>query len=171
MNAMCIIRDEIEADAAAIRRVLESAFEGPDEARLVENLRNAGQAVITLVAVDGKHLVGHILFSPVTLEPENPNLRILGLAPLAVLPAHQGRGIGSLLVNEGLARCKQAGCDAVVVLGHPSYYPRFGFRRASDFGLDNEYDAGEAFMALELKVGALSDVAGLVKYRPEFEGV
>lgn len=168
---MLTIRDENENDSAAIRRLLESAFEGPDEARLVERLREAGQAVISLVAVEGQQVVGHILFSPMTIEPEQPELHTLGLAPLAVLPADQGRGIGSQLVNEGLARCRMAGCDAVFVLGDPSYYPRFGFKRASEYKLDNEYGAGEAFMVMELKEGALSQMFGLVKYRPEFEGV
>ena len=168
---MLTIREENENDCAAIRRLLESAFDGPDEARLVERLREAGQAVISLVAVEGQQVVGHVLFSPMTLEPEQPALHILGLAPLAVLPADQERGIGSRLVNEGLVRCRMAGCDAVFVLGHSSYYPRFGFRRVSEYKLDNEYGADEAFLVMELKEGALSRVAGLVKYRPEFEGV
>jgi putative acetyltransferase len=148
------IRCEQDADAQAINAVIESAFKGAGEARAEDGL-----------------IVGHILFSPVTIEPDYPGLRMLGLAPLAVTPSYQGRGIGSRLVQEGLLRCKEAGYDAVVVLGHPTYYPRFGFTRARDSGLDNEYGADEAFMVVELKDRVLSDVRGVVKYCTEFDGI
>ena len=168
---MTILRDEGKSDAQAIKVVLEGAFKGTGEVRAVDLLRQAGQVVISLVAEEDGLIVGHILFSPVTIEPEYPGVRMLGLAPLAVTPSHQGRGIGSRLVQEGLLRCKDAGYDAVVVLGHPTYYSRFGFTRARDSGLDNEYGADNAFMVVELKDRALSDVAGVVKYRPEFDGI
>ena len=168
---MTILRDEGESDAQAIKAVLEGAFKGTGEAVAVEKLRQAGQIVISLVAELDGLIVGHILFSPVTIEPDYPGVRMLGLAPLAVTPSHQGRGIGSRLVQEGLLRCKDAGYDAVVVLGHPTYYSRFGFTRARDSGLDNEYGADNAFMVVELKAGALAGVRGMVKYRPEFDGV
>ena len=110
-------------------------------------------------------MVGHIAFSPVTIEPAGS---AIGLAPMAVLPAHQRRGIGGRLVREGLEQLRAAGHGAVVVLGHPEYYPRFGFTRASRFGLRCELDCpDEAFMALELVPGALANRAGLVRYRRE----
>ena len=99
-----------------------------------------------------------MLFSPVTPGQG------LGLAPLAVKPAHQKKGIAAALVQEGLERCG----GYVVVLGDPAYYHRFGFRRARDFGLENEYGADEEFMALEREPGALRAAQGLVKYREEF---
>ena len=124
--------------------------------------------MISLVAVYQKSVVGHILFSPVAVAEAPENLRAVGLAPMAVLPEFQKRGIGSKLVRAGLEACRQAGCDVVVVLGHAKYYPRFGFLKARDYGLDNEYNARDSFMVLELRKGALQEVRGLVKYSSEF---
>jgi putative acetyltransferase len=121
-----------------------------------------------LVAVLDAQIAGHILFSAVSFEPAQPHLNVVGLAPLAVLPDCQNRGIGSRLIVEGLEMCRAAGCDAVVVLGHPPYYSRFGFVRASDRGLGNEYGADDAFMLIEFKRGALDGLKATVKYQPEF---
>src|SRR4029077_14492876 len=96
------------------------------------------------------------------------NFRGIGLGPMSVLPEFQNKGIGSRLVREGLEACKRDGYDAVVVLGHTKFYPRFGFSRAKDYGLDNEYNATDAFMVMELQVGVLGKISGLVKYAPEF---
>ncbi|MFC1483940.1 GNAT family N-acetyltransferase [Candidatus Neomarinimicrobiota bacterium] len=168
MNPDFEIRPEQSADVAAVRYVNEQAFEGPDEARIVDLLRERRKALISLVAIAGEQVVGHILFSPVTIEPDNDSLRLIGLAPMAVLPGQQRRGIGSALVEAGLQRCRELGFDAVVVLGHPEYYPRFGFTRAGAFGLTNEYEADEAFMVLELRSGCLKGIQGLAKYASEF---
>jgi putative acetyltransferase len=162
------IRPERAEDVAAIRAVNERAFGGRTEAMLVEVLRTANRATVSLVAQHDDHVVGHILFSPITVESAPTGARGVGLAPMSVLPEFQNKGIGSRLVREGLAACQQAGYDIVVVLGHIDYYPRFGFARANDFGLANEYEASDAFMVLELKKGALKCMSGLVKFAPEF---
>lgn len=142
------IRPERAADIPAIHAVNRAAFETSTEADLVDALRQRAEPIISLVAENAGSIVGHILFSPVTLLGHE-ELSIMGRAPMAVLPAEQRRGIGSALVRAGLERCKQLPCGAVVVLGHPDYYPRFGFVPASRFGLACEYDVpDEAFMAL-----------------------
>ena len=162
------IRSEVPADYPAVHELNERAFEGPVEARLVDLLRAAQKAVISLVALHEDRVVGHIMFSPVTVAEASENVRAVGLAPMSVLPEFQNRGIGSRLVRAGLEACTRSGYDVVVVLGHTNYYPRFGFVRAKDYGLDNEYDAGDSFMVMELKSGALRGIRGLVKYAPEF---
>src|SRR5258708_4842325 len=166
---MLQIRAEKTPDSAGIRNLTLAAFAPrTNEAELVDALREAGQATVSLVAISDGQLAGHILFSPVTLSPALPNPRGLGLGPLAVLPDFQRQGIGSKLVMRGLEVCRGAGFDFIVLLGDPRYYGRFGFRAARQFHLGNEYGADEAFMALELRQGALADVSGLVQFRPEF---
>jgi putative acetyltransferase len=159
------LRPERPEDETAIRRVHEAAFPTAAEADLVDHLRAAGKAMISLVASLDGLVVGHVLFSPVTIDGKSVGL---GLAPLAVLPEHQRNGIGSKLVEEGLAVCRRDAVPLVVLLGHPEYYPRFGFRRASDRGLRNEYDADDAFMVIELRPGGIPKAGGLVRYADEF---
>jgi len=162
------IRPEQAADIAAIHAVNRAAFDSDTEADLVDALREHADPIISLVADDGGSIVGHILFSPVTLSG-HADLKIMGLAPMAVRPAEQRRGIGSALVGAGLERCKQLGSGAVVVLGHPGYYPRFDFVPASRFGLACEYDVpDEAFMALELELGILRGASGTIRYHAAF---
>jgi putative acetyltransferase len=169
---MTAIRKENAADIPAIRQVNERAFEQPTEASLVDALRANGKASISLVAESEGLIVGHILFSPVTLEPAMKELIAVGLAPMAVLPEFQNQGIGSLLVRAGLEECRKQGCDFVAVLEHPTYYPRFGFVPSINFNIKSEYDVpDEVFMLLELKEGALSGCSGIVKYQPEFNEV
>jgi len=115
--------------------------------------------------------LGHILFSTVTIEPPSSGWNALGLAPVGVIPERQRQGIRSELIIEGVERNKSLGCTAIVVLGDPAYYTKFGFTRVSDFGLGNEYQIENEFMVLELLPGALENVAGIVKYAPEFEEV
>jgi len=165
---MVLIRPERPEDADAVRAVHRAAFDTDAESRLVDHLRDRGEAVVSLVAEVEGAVVGHVLFSPVSLVAPSGCREGLGLAPLAVLPAHQRGGVGSALVREGLATCEKRGGAFVVVLGHPAYYPRFGFRRAGEVGLANEYGADEAFMVLELRPGALPAEGGLVKYGPAF---
>ena len=166
--AEIIIRDEKAEDRSAVRTVNELAFGQPGEANLVEALHRHGAAVVALVAESANHIVGHILFSPVQVELSQ-DTRLLGLAPMAVLPSHQRQAIGSRLVEEGLKRCSALGWDGVVVLGHPEYYPRFGFVPAATFGLRCEYDvSSEVFMARELPGHTLSGAKGLVRYPHAF---
>lgn len=165
------IRPEEPRDRDAVRAVNTAAFPEPAEADLVDALRLRGKATVSLVADVEGAVVGHILFSPLTLDPACDR-SLLGLAPMAVLPAHQRTGIGSALVTAGLGACAARGAQAVLVLGHADYYPRFGFRPASGFGLRSTYDVPDAnFLALELVAGALDGVAGTVHYAPEFAGV
>lgn len=167
---MITIRKEQNEDLAAIHEVIARAFGGSAEAELVDRLRANGKAVVSLVAVADAQVVGHILFSSATIEKTaGGTLDAIGLAPLAVLPEFQNRGVGALLTRAGLAACREAGYQRAIVLGHPHYYPRFGFVAASRYGIRSEYDVrDEVFMALELEAGALQDAAGLAKYQPEF---
>jgi putative acetyltransferase len=165
------IRPEEPADTAAIRRVLEAAFPTPAEARLVERLQAGGHLLLSVVAEEDEAVVGYIAFSPVQIDDTAVEGIGLGLAPIAVLPGHQGRGIGSRLVREGLAACGRAGYGFVVVLGEPGFYRRFGFDRADRRGLGNEYGAVEEFMVLELREGAMPGRGGLVRFGAEFAEV
>ena len=165
------IRSKRAADIEQVHAVNRAAFETGAEATLVDALREQARPIASLVADNEGSIVGHILFSPVTLS-RHSELNIMGLAPMAVLPAVQRRGIGSALVRAGLLRCAQLGCSAVVVLGHASYYPRFGFAPASQFGIGCEYDVpDDVFMALELEPGALSGRAGTIRYHAAFANV
>jgi putative acetyltransferase len=169
---MIVIRAEIEDDYATIRRVNELAFGRLNEAELVEALRAVANPQISLVAVLDGEIVGHIFFSPVSLESDTGASTALGLAPMAVLPEYQRRDIGSRLVREGLKACERLGYDLVFVIGHRNYYPRFGFKPARQLGFDCEYDvADEVFMVAELKPGAAIGPNGMVRYMREFHSV
>ena len=164
---MIAVRFEQPGDAEGVRETNELAFGEPLEARLVDALRGC-HGYLSLVATIDNRVVGHILFTPVTIEP-SVDRRIAGLAPMAVHPDHQRSGIGGQLIRAGLDACRTNGYEAAVVLGHPEYYPRFGFVPAHTFGLTCEFpSAPEAFMAMELEAGALGGIHGLVRYRPEF---
>lgn len=163
-----MIREETDHDLDAIRSINTEAFESPAEASLVDALRVQANPVVSLVAIEADVVVGHILFSPVTL-PDRPDVTLMGLAPMAVAKDKQRSGIGSGLVEAGLAKCRKLNVDAVVVLGHPEYYPRFGFTPSTQFGFKSEYDVpDEVFMALELRPGALSGCSGQVRYHAAF---
>ena len=164
-----VVREERPADVAAVRAVVTRAFGRPDEAYLVELLRAAGKALVSLVAERDGRVAGHVLFSPVALDGAPP---ASGLAPLAVLPDAQRQGLGAALVLAGLARCRAAGHAFVVVLGDPDYYGRFGFVAAERHGLASEYDAPPgAFQVIELVPGTLGANPGVVRYAPEFAAV
>ena len=171
MSVHLLIRAEEERDWAAVHAVNLSAFETPAEANLVDALRDQAQPLVSLIAEDNGGIVGHIMFSPVSLSG-HPALRIMGLAPMAIAPEHQRKGIGSALVRAGLDRCRQLGFGAVVVLGHSSYYPRFGFSSSARFGIGCEYEVPEeVFMVVELRAGFLDGVSGQVKYHSAFGDV
>lgn len=160
-----LIRSENTTDREAIRRIHIAAFPTPGEANLVETLREAEKSALSLVAETAGIVVGHILFSPVTLAGTP---RGLGLAPVAVLPEYHRQGIGSRLITEGLAICKRQGVPFVVVLGEPEYYSRFGFRTASAWKLGNEYGVDEPFMVVELQEDGIPGRGGMVRYAEEF---
>ena len=163
-----LIRPETAGDHEAVRTVNVDAFDTSAEAGLVDTLREQADPVVSLVADQNGGIVGHILFTPVKLTGY-PNLRLMGLAPMAVAREHQRKGIGSALVDAGLEVCGKLGAIAVVVLGHPEYYPRFGFAPASTFGIDSEYDVPEeVFMIVELQAGALQRRSGTIKYHAAF---
>lgn len=162
------IRFEEKRDFAAVFAVNAAAFETPAEAKLVDALRVEAAPVISLVAEKDGAIVGHILFSPVLLSG-HPDLKIMGLAPMAVAPGHQCKGIGSALVRTGLDECKKRGFGAVVVLGHPDYYPRFGFAPSARRDIRCEYDVPEeVFMVVELRPGFLCGACGQIQYHPAF---
>jgi putative acetyltransferase len=164
------VRPERPDDSAAVREVNLAAFETAIEADLVDALRRQARPLVSLVAEAGDLVVGHIMFSPVTLPPHD-GLTIMGLAPMAVRPSHQRQGIGAALARAGIDECTRMGCDALVVLGHPAYYPRFGFVPASRFGIRCEYDVpDEAFMAIAIAPGALRGKTGTIRYHAAFAG-
>lgn len=166
------IRRETPEDANPVRRVNELAFGRPNEAGLVDALRGSVDAV-SLVAVVGDDVVGHVLFTSVRIVDGNQRTTVaIGLGPLAVLPEHQRRGIGSALVRAGLDACRRLGHAVVVVLGHPAYYQRFGFVPARPKGIQYEHVVpSEAFQVMELRTGAVARSGGVVRYRPEFAAV
>ena len=167
---MITIRQEILEDIRAIRYVNTQAFEQEEEAALIERLRSNNAITLSLVAVEGDQIVGHILFSPVTMESEQENFNAIALAPMSVLPPHQRKGIGSQLVRAALQECHQLGHEIIFVLGHAEYYPKFGFVQAKLKGIGYEFEApSEAWMVLELREGALAERNGTVIFRPEFK--
>ncbi|MBL7166917.1 MAG: N-acetyltransferase [Dehalococcoidales bacterium] len=166
---MLIIRRETPEDIDSIRYINSQAFGQKEEAELVDKLRNRDVITLSLVAVQADQIVGHIVFSPVTVESEYSSFEAIALAPMAVLPAYQRKGIGSQLVRVGLEECRRLGHEIVVVLGHPDYYPRFGFAPGKPEGIDCEFEApDEAWMVLELRKGALAGRSGTVRFQPEF---
>jgi putative acetyltransferase len=129
----------------------------------VDALRNANVELISLVAEVNNEIIGHILFSPVTIDGA-VNVKVAGLAPMAAIPTWQRQGVGTQLVYAGLKSCEGAGYDAVVVLGHADYYPRFGFSPSTNYGLRCQYDVPpEVFMVKEINKGSLKEVTGVVK--------
>jgi HAD superfamily hydrolase (TIGR01509 family) len=162
------IRQELPTDIPAIHAVNRAAFPREEEANLVDLVRERGNLVLSLVATDGEHILGHVMYSPVTLEPDQSGLRGLGLGPVAVMPEVQGKGVGSQLIENGMTIGQRRGYDFVVLLGDPRYYSRFGFIPGREFGLNSEYGDGDEFQARELRPGVLRGVKALVKYCAEF---
>lgn len=167
-----LIRAERAGEEVAIADLNDAAFGGTDESRLVASLQRSGHATISLVAAARHDVVGHILFSPVTVDTSGPAIAALGLGPMAVRPDWQRLGIGSSLVKAGIEECVTRGCEIVIVLGHPDFYPRFGFRPAHLLGLRSEFAVpDDVFMAMELVSGVMMGRSGLVRYLPEFGSV
>jgi putative acetyltransferase len=163
-----IIRSASPDERDAIYRIHVTAFGREAEANLVDRLRDGASSIVSLVAEVEGITIAHILFSPMVIPP-SPQLRALGLAPLAVMPDYQRQGIGGELVRAGIDRCRAAEWGAIFVLGSYHYYSRFGFAPAANWGISCEYDVPPgAFMAMELQSGILADVTGMVYYHPAF---
>lgn len=167
---MAFMRQEKPEDINSVRYVNEQAFGGKIEAGITNRLREKKSAILSLVAVQGNQIVGHIMFSPVEVVSEGSSFKAISLAPMAVLPAHQRQGIGSQLVRAGLDECRRRGHEIVLVVGHPDYYPRFGFLPARPKGIHCEFEVPEeAWMILELKEGALAGRRDTAIFAPEFK--
>ncbi len=168
---MITIRPEQPADIAAVHAINEAAFGEPTEATIVDLLRDACSEAVSLVAVEHDRILGHILFSPVSVSGGDKAIHGMGLAPMAVRPERQRQGIGSILVQAGIDTMRERHCPFIIVVGHPTYYPRFGFVPASRHGLACQWDnvPDEAFMALVLDESAMASVSGTVRYRDEFD--
>lgn len=167
-----IIRVEEPSDIDKIWQLNSDTFETNIEANLINALRISGCEFLSLVAETDGNIVGHILFTPVELTNDKHDLKIAGLAPMAVSTQYQKKGVGSKLVDAGLEYCKSKGYDAVVVLGHPTYYPKFGFVPSVKYDIKSEYDVPDnVFMILELMPKVLKGHNGIIKYHDEFNSV
>jgi putative acetyltransferase len=161
------IRDDCPADAAEIRAVTDAAFAGvpyseQTESRIIDGLRKAGALTLSLVAVRGKEVIGHIAFSPVQIEGQDCDW--YGLGPVSVLPGLQGLGVGAALIREGLDRLRSIGARGCVVLGDPRYYGRFGFMH--DPHLTYAGGPPQAFQRLMLE---MRPPQGTVTYHAAFD--
>lgn len=163
-----LVRPESEQDHDAVRQVNQLAFGQEAEARLVDALRAGRFAPVSLIAEVNGQVVGHIMFSDLSIVTETRTVAALALAPMAVLPDFQRLGIGSLLVRSGLEVCKEQGHRIIVVLGHADFYPRFGFSTKLAERLESPYGGGPSHMAAELMPGALDGVTGKLVYSPPF---
>ena len=167
-----MIRPETHHDFARIAEINRLAFVGEEEVGLIERLREDSRylSVLSLVAEEAGELIGHILFTPLEIGKHSSDHRSLALAPMSVIPERQSKGIGSRLVRAGLEKARNLGFESIVVLGHPKYYPRFGFVPAHQFGIDCPFEGvpEAAWMALELVPGGLARVSGPAKYLSAF---
>jgi putative acetyltransferase len=163
------IREERADDIAAVRDLNRRAFGQDQESNIVDALRANGAALLSLVATVNDRVVGHIMYSPVSVAGKVTGA---ALGPMAVLREHQRQGIGSKLIEAGNRKLKDAGCPFIIVVGHADYYPRFGFKPASEHGIKCEWDVpDDLFMLLVLNEPKMEGVSGLAKYRHEFSSV
>ena len=163
---MVTVRSEMQSDIPAIRAVQLATFPTRAEADLVDALRATEQLSVSLIAERDREILGHVAFSPITLNGQDS--KGIALGPMAVSPAFQRQSVGTALLRAGLQTCTTGGFGFMVVLGHPAYYERFGFVRGSRFGFENEYGVDEAFMVRELAPDGLPASGGLVQYAGAF---
>jgi putative acetyltransferase len=168
---MIRVREENPEDHDQIRYVNDLAFKCPDEGRIVDQIRAKQKEIISLVALIDEKIVGHILFSPVVINCDQKSIKGMGLAPMAVLPEYQKQGIGTTMVKEGLRKLQERKYPFVIVVGHAEYYPRFGFERASKYGLKCQWESvpDEAFMVMIMNQSVMKDAKGVAKYMKEFD--
>ena len=167
-----IIRQESKEDIEDIYALNEMAFGQKLEADIVDKLRDNCENLLSLVAVENGNIVGHILFSPVEIEGPHGAIKGMGLAPMAVLPIVQRKGIGKQLLEKGIEESRKLGYPFIVVLGHHEYYTRFGFEKAALYGIKCQWEGipDDVFMILWLDASKAGKVSGLAKYRKEFNG-
>ena len=166
---MITIREEKSQDIKSTRHLNKRAFGQTQEADLVDKLRQNCDDLLSLVALIQNEVVGHILFTPVTVDGEDNMVQGMALGPMAVLPEYQRQGIGSELVRTGIEKLKKRQCPFIIVLGHAEYYPRFGFEPASRYGIRSEWEVpDDAFMILVIGEFEMRGGEALAKYRPEF---
>ncbi|MBS5883919.1 N-acetyltransferase [Clostridium sp.] len=171
-----IIRRETNKDYKEVENVIEESFKSAeftdnDEHNLVKRLRSSDEFIkeLSLIAEIDNKIIGHILLSKALIKDVNKDIETLALAPLAVLPEYQSNGIGKKLINEAIEKAKSLGYKSIVVLGHENYYPKFGFKKASNYGIKAPFDVpDEAYMVLELLPNALNEVNGVVEYSQAF---
>lgn len=165
------IRPEHKNDISAISMLNDMAFGQEAEGELILKLRKNKNFIkdLSLVACMGNEIIGHILFSKITIKNKNETFESLALAPMSVIPEFQGLGIGSELIKKGLQKATKLGFESVIVLGHENYYPKFKFTPANQFQITCPFEVPDAnFMAIELKKGSLDSVSGCVVYPKEF---
>ena len=166
---MIEIREERSDDVPAVRDLNRRAFGQDQESNIVDALRTNAAALLSLVATLNGQVVGHIMYSPLSIDGKFEGA---ALGPMAVLPQCQRRGIGSKLIEAGNRKLKDDGCPFIIVVGHADYYPRFGFKPASEHGIKCEWDVPDnVFMLLVLDQAKMAGVSGLARYRPEFSSV
>lgn len=170
------ITQEVESDHSAVFELIEKAFAGAEfsdhqEQYLVERLRKSDAFLpeLSLVATNNDKIVGYILLTKLTIKNEQHEFPSLALAPVAVHPDEQNKGLGGQLIKEAHRIAKELGFNSVILLGHATYYPRFGYKKASQFGIKLPFDVPDEYaMAIELNLNALEEVSGTVVYPKEF---
>ncbi|MDQ2070269.1 GNAT family N-acetyltransferase [Natronospira bacteriovora] len=168
---MLSIRPEEPGDINALDRIHRAAFGREHEGDLVRQLRESGLLIISLVATVSEHPIGHIAFSPLTPAIDGVSAAPLGLGPVGVDPEHERRGIASRLVQAGLEEAARLSTPYVAVLGDPAFYGRFGFQAAAELGLEDPFDAGDAFRVLALECGQLPPAGSHIRYPDAFSGL
>jgi predicted N-acetyltransferase YhbS len=170
-----VIRQESEADFAKVYELNKISFNQDNEAKLVDLLRKSTAFIpdLSLVAVLDNKIVGHILFTKIIIKDDKGRENdSLALAPMAVIPEFQKRGIGAQLIMQGLNKAKELGHKSVIVLGHEHYYPKFGFVAAEKWRIKSPYNVPtNVFMGIELAIDGLKNVTGTVQYPKEFEAL